>query len=601
MNKKLKNICVALSAATMLCPTLAACDGDSAGGVKVTFWANCNDVELSVFAEITREFNRQHKGEITVKLVSKPGDQYGDTLGLTLQGSKAPDVFYVGDNGYKAYAEQGLLYDITEFVDNSTVYNVEEMWDDVTVRYKYDVNTRLTNTPEGRYYGVPKDIGPTVIYYNETFFEGSGITVLSVGKDGLEAFNNGGKDDRGNTKADLGLGNHTVKQQGFFSVGGKLYFNNQIPMSWEETNACATHVQNYMRNTLGDKNGYGYFTEWWFNYGWTVGGDCIQQIPTDNPDYRGYYYDFTLLDNTTNYIVADDCKSVKVNKVEYKAGQTIEYKDKIDMSAYASDPTGNAAKKDTYKVTAEVEKLADEGKLNRLPSQRAAFTEFVRLGTKSDVVVDKVDGVELKGYDITPKPNAIGGDSGKTTAFMNGHLAMLVDLRYITSTFRNEMDGEYVWDVAPLPMYKEYDSNGDISVHGVQAGHSGSVSLCISSKSKVAEAAWKFIEYCASADGQRLQAEAGFAIPLQKDLANSEVFLDGKSPRNAKVFIEAAQYERAGDWWYLQDKKWIDTWANVLNGSVRNGDLTMTQFYNGSEYTGTFSTLLEYSKDKRYS
>ena len=78
-------------------------------------------------------------------------------------------------------------------------------------------------------------------------------------------------------------------------------------MSWEETNACATHVQNYMRNTLGDKNGYGYFTEWWFNYGWTVGGDFIQQIPTDNPDYRGYYYDFTLLDNTTNYIVADDC------------------------------------------------------------------------------------------------------------------------------------------------------------------------------------------------------------------------------------------------------------------------------------------------------
>ncbi len=67
------------------------------------------------------------------------------------------------------------------------------------------------------------------------------------------------------------------------------------------------------------------------------------------------------------------------------------------------------------------------------------------------------------------------------------------------------------------------------------------------------------------------------------------------------MFIEAAQYERAGDWWYLQDKKWIDTWANVLNGSVRNGDLTMTQFYNGSEYTGTFSTLLEYSKDKRYS
>lgn len=603
MKKVLKNLCVAVSAVTMCVPALAltACGGDDADGVKVTFWANCDDVELSVFADITRKFNNLHKGEINVKLVSKPGDQYGDTLGLTLQGSKAPDVFYVGDNGYKAYAEQGLLYDITDFVNASTVYKVDEMWDDVTVRFKYDVNTRLTNTPEGRYYGVPKDIGPTVLYYNETFFEGAGITILSVDEKGLEAFNAGGKDDRGNTKADLGLDGVTVKEQGFFNAGGKYYFNNQIPMSWDETNRCAQLVQDYMRNTRKDRNGYGYFTEWWFNYGWTVGGDCIQQIPTDNPDYRGYYYDFTLLDGTTNYIVADDCAEVTVNNKTYKAGEIIKYADKIDMSAYAFDPSGNAAKKDTYKVTAEVERLATEGKLNRLPSQRDGFTEFVRLASKTDTVVDKVDGKNLYGYGITPTPNSIGGDSGKVTSFRNGHLAMLVDLRYITATLRDEDGIEYEWDVAPLPMYKEYDADGNITVHGIEAGHSGSVSLCISSKSKVPEEAWKFIEYCASAEGQTQQAQAGFAIPLQKDLANSSVFLDGKSPKNAKVFIDAAQYERAGDWWYLQDKKWIDTWANVLNGSVRNGNLTMTQFYNSTEYTSTFTTLLEYSKDKRYS
>ena len=177
---------------------------------------------------------------------------------------------------------------------------------------------------------------------------------------------------------------------------------------------------------------------------------------------------------------------------------------------------------------------------------------------------------------------------------------MLVDLRYITATFRNEMDNEYEWDVAPLPMYKEYDSEGNITVHGIEAGHSGSVALCISKKSKVAEEAWKFIEYCASEEGQTLQAEAGFAIPLQRDLANSPVFLDGENPKNAKIFIDAAEYETAADWWYLKDKKWIDTWANVLNGSVRNGKLTMTQFYNGEDdlhaYTNTFDLLLDYCK-----
>ena len=79
------------------------------------------------------------------------------------------------------------------------------MWDNVVTRYKYDVNTYLSGTESGRYYGVPKDIGPTVIYYNETYFENAGIKILSVGKDKLKAFNDGGEDDRGNTKSALGI------------------------------------------------------------------------------------------------------------------------------------------------------------------------------------------------------------------------------------------------------------------------------------------------------------------------------------------------------------------------------------------------------------
>ena len=598
--KKLKVLALAMTACIAGSVAMAGCSGGSGAGTKVTFWANCNDVELGVFKEITKQFNAQHKGEIEVKLVSKPGDSYGDTLGLTLAGSKAPDVFYVGDNGYKAYAEQGLLYDITDFIESSTIYKVEDMWSDVTVRYRYDVNTRLTNTPEGRYYGVPKDIGPTVIYYNETLFTGAGIKIISVNEDGLKDFNAGGEDDRGNTKVKLGI-NGEVKEKGYFEMNGQWYFNNQIPMSWEETVACANKVQSYMRDGLKDKSAYGYFTEWWFNYGWTVGGDCIQQIPTDNEKYTGYYYDFTLMDSTANYIVADDCKEVKVNNKTYKAGQIIEYSDKIDMSAYSSDPAGNVDRRDTYQVTSEVEGLAGEGKLVKLPSQREAFTEFIRLASSTSTEVDNVDGQNLYGYGITPRPTDIGGDAGKTTSFMNGHLAMLVDLRYITATFRNEMDAEYDWDVAPLPMYKKYDEAGNITVHGVEAGHSGSVALCISSKSKVANEAWKFIEYCAGEEGQSLQAKAGFAIPLQEKLANSPVFLDGQNPKNAKIFIDAAKYEGAGDWWYLYNKKWIDNWANVLNGSVRNGTMTMSEFYDCKEYKETFANLLEYSEKKKLS
>lgn len=574
-----------------------------AGVTKVTFWANCDGVEQQVFKNIVEQFNKQYEGQIEVRMITKSGSNYSTLLSTSLSGNNPPDVFYVGDSGYKAYAEEGFLYDITDYMKTSSIYKVEDMWSNVTARYKYDVDTGLTDTDSGRYYGVPKDLGPTVIFYNETYFKAAGITVISVDEAGLAAFNAGGKDDRGQTKSDVGISSDVeVKEKGFFKIGTKYYFNNQIPMSWDETNECAALVQNYMRTSGGKSNGFGYFTEWWFNYGWSVGGDCIQAIPTDDPNYRGYYYDFTLMDNTPNYIVADDYEGeITIGSNTYKAGEIIEYTDKIDLSKYGSTPNVDqlVANKGNYEITDQVTTLHTQGVLNELPSQREAFTEFVRIAARKTTVVDVVDGETLMGYEITPYPNDIGSDAGKTNAFASGQLAMLVDGRWNVTNFRKQMDGVYEWDVAPLPMYKEYDENGDITVHGVEAGHSGSVALCISAKSKVSAAAWKFIEFCGSENGQSLQAEQGFAIPLQKDLANTEVFLQSEqNPRNSKIFLDATEYETPGDWWYLRDKQWIDEWAGVLNGSVRNGTVTMTGFYNSKEYNNTYNLLIKYAKRK---
>ena len=628
MSKKLKAIALTMACMCAVPFAFAGCGPTDNGGggeldesgnyvprpgskqANVTFWINGDETEIEVFSKLADDFNKDYEGQIFVDLKQKMGTSYDQLLGQSLAGNKAPDVFYVGDSGYKDYAELGYLYDITDFVDKSQIYKVEDMWDNVVTRYKYDVNTYLSGTESGRYYGVPKDIGPTVIYYNETYFENAGIKILSVGKDKLKAFNDGGEDDRGNTKSALGI-NGEVKEKGYFEIGGQWYFNNQIPMSWDETVACARKVQDYMRAPeadgglgMSEQQAYGYFTEWWFNYGWTVGGNCIQQIPSDKYDC-GYYYDFTLMDPTANYIVKDDVESVTVNNVEYRAGEIIAYKDKIDMSAYAGKTTADG--KDnygTYKVTAEVERLVGEGKLNRLPSQREAFTHFIQLGAVKDSNVDSFGGKDYKGFGITPKPTDIGSDAGKINEFEFGNLAMLVDGRWNVTQFRKDIkpadqkDG-FTWDVAPLPMYKEYDENGDISVHGVEAGHSGSVALCISKKSNVAVEAWKFIEYVAGEKGQTLQAEAGFAIPLQKKLANSPVFLQtDKAPRNSKIFIRATEYEQAGDWWFLQDKKWIDGWAGLLNGDVRNGRKTLSEFYADEKYTNTFSLLEKYTRNK---
>ena len=219
--------------------------------------------------------------------------------------------------------------------------------------------------------------------------------------------------------------------------------------------------------------------------------------------------------------------------------------------------------------------------------------EFVRIGQKSTVEVES----GLKGYGICPSPTSLGGDSGKTAAFAKGNLGMLVDGRWNVVNFRKQMDGKYLWDVAPLPQYKEYDENGDITVHGIEAGHSGSVALCINAKSTKKNAAWKFAEFIGGKTGQTAQAESGFAIPSQKELANSEVFLQSnQNPKNSIVFVRAAEYETPGDWWYLEDKKWIDDWAGVLNGDVRNGNKTLSEFEKDSKYLKTWELLKNYTK-----
>lgn len=562
---------------------------------QVEFWINGDEYELEVFSDLVDRFNKQYEGQIHVNLKQKPSDGYETAVYTALSGSKL-DVFYVGDAGYKSYAEEGLLYDITDWVENSAIYDVDNMWSTVITRYKYDVSTQLSGTESGRYYGVPKDIGPTVIFYNETEFDRAGIKIISVDAEELDAYNNGAKDDRGNTKADVGLGDVTVKEYGYFVVDGQKYFNNQIPMSWDETVEIAKVLQNSMTNP----NAYGYFTEWWFNYGWSVGGDCIQYVPTTDSAYNGGWYDFTLDDATPNYIVADDVSSVTVNGNTYNAGEIISYQDKLGLNMTAS-----AGEDYSKEITAEVLGLVADGKLNVLPSQREAFTEFVRLAAKTSTIVDTVNGEALYGYGITPTPSSIGSDAGKTQAFAQGEIAMLVDGRWNVSYFRDPDSGvNFTWDVCPLPMYRDYDVDGfgaerEVTVHGIEAGHSGSVGLCINNNSGLKAAAWKFIEFVASEEGQSAQAAKGFAIPLQKDLANSEVFLQsGQMPKNAEVFIDAAEVQGAGDWWYLTDNSWIDDWAGVLNGDVRNGKKSMTEFFESMQFNDTYGKLLEYTKKK---
>lgn len=611
MKKNFKWVSLMLSALMLASTGLVACGGggddddvviDSEGNVRpgaggpvtVKFWGYGDENEQGVFTDLVNEFNTLYKDTIFVDYdIKEAGVKYTEATQQALRSSRANvDILYVGDSDYKKFAEYGYLEPLDKWINGdaeanipaSTEIVIEDMWETSVNRFKYDVDTTTQDGPNAHYWGIPKDIGPTVIFYNETHFNTAGVKVISVAADDLAAFNAGEPDSRGKTKTEYGITGE-VKEKGYFELGGQKWFNNQVPMSWEECVVLSNVLQTAVRATSSElaNTFYGYYTEWWFNYGWSVGGDCVEYVETDDPQYNGGYWDFTLMEDTPNYIVADDnTDGFTVNGTTYQAGEIIAWADKL------ADP-----KATNKTIRSEVIAAAQSGKLNELPSQRDAFVEFVRVGQKTSIEVDN----GLYGYGICPDPDSVGGDAGKSIAFSEGKLGMLVDGRWNVTNFRATMDGKYAWDVAPLPQYKEYDAQGNVTVHGIEAGHSGSVALCINAKSNKKAAAWKFAEFIGGATGQTAQAESGFAIPSQKSIANSEVFLQSnQNPRNSIVFVRAAQHQTPGDWWYLEDKAWIDPWAGVLNGDVRNGEKTLSQFESSAEYISTWANLKEYTK-----
>ena len=594
--------------------TLTSCLGTSSGGkndveiddqgnvrptggsvTEITFWGYGDDNEISVFTELVKQFNEKYKDSIHVNYEVKANSDYSTVAKSALRSSKAKvDVLYVGDSDFKSLAELGYLEPLDDYIKNSKEIVLSDMWATSVNRFKYDTKTTTQDGPNAHYWGIPKDIGPTVVYYNETYFKNAGVNVISVAKEDLAKFNAGEPDSRGKTKDQYGI-TGTVQEKGYFIDNGNKWFNNQIPMSWDECVTMSTLIQDANRAKYNDNTIYGYYTEWWFNYGWSVGGDCIEYVPSDSAAYNGGYWDFTLMDSTPNFIVADDNKEgYTIGNNKYNAGEIISWQDKL------VDPAAQEKQ-----IKPELLQAVNDGKLNQLPSQRDAFVEFVRVGQKTS---DEVEA-GLYGYGICPAPTSVGGDAGKVAAFAGGKLAMLVDGRWSTVNFRKKMDGRYEWDVCPMPQYKTYytaednipegKSVGDVKVHGVEAGHSGSVALCVNAKSAKKNAAWIFCEFLGGKTGQEAQAKSGFAIPSQIALANSEVFLQSdKNPRNSIVFVRAAEFETPGDWWYLRDKAWIDDWAGVLNGDVRNGKKTLSQFEQDSKYKSTWQKLLEYTKAK---
>ena len=567
----------------------------------VEFWGYSGEAEVRAMGEIVEEFNatvgKENKVEVDYRPL--PAGSYSSSAATALSSNTPPDIVYVEDGFIKSWALAKYLEPLTggeiDFPGLEEDFLADgKVWEQGIQRYRYDVET-ATVTDDATLWALPKDIGPTVIYYNVNYMNQLGITIISVPADQLDAFNAGTYvDGNGKTKSQYGI-TGTVKEKGYFELGGKKYFNNRVPMSWDETTALARLMQEEITPANGASM-HGFFTEWWFSYCWSVGGDCIEYVTDSDGDG---YYDFTLNDKTPNYIVADDAQPFTVNDHTYQPGEIISYRDKFKEGTFNNVSNANVDAGEAVDANIRDEiKNAVGTQLNKLPSQYDAFLEFCSLTVAQNEVVGKMaDGVTDKygAGEVSMGPQSLGAQ-GAEGLFAVGNIGMFVDGRWETTFLRASGMEAGSWDVAPLPVYKEYDENGDIAVHGIQAGHSGSVGLAIAAGSDAKEASWLFLRYVAGEEGQTVLAESGLSIPNQPSLANSELFLQSdQDPKNSIVFVEAAAVETPGDWWYLHSNDWINGWANDLNYQVREGRMTVDELW--EKHAGaTQEILYEYTQ-----
>jgi len=137
-------------------------------------------------------------------------------------------------------------------------------------------------------------------------------------------------------------------------------------------------------------------------------------------------------------------------------------------------------------------------------------------------------------YGVVPTDEEVEAEDD-ASRFANGRLAMLLSSRRETTTFRAIKGFE--WDVAPLPRFGP-DSK--------PAGILHSDAYCITAQSQRQNAAWRFVEFAMTPEGQGILARTGRTVPSNQAVSRSEAFLDPtQPPRRAKVFLDAIQHIRA--------------------------------------------------------
>jgi multiple sugar transport system substrate-binding protein len=143
--------------------------------VELTFVGWGGPEEQAVFQHLVDVFNANNP-DIVITYQPIPTD-YTTTLKTMIAGGTPPDIAYIPDGDFSAFAPRDQLVNIQPFVDVSTVFNADNVWPSALGRYRWDAETKTFG--QGPLFALPKDIGPTALYINVDLFNKMGVPLPS--------------------------------------------------------------------------------------------------------------------------------------------------------------------------------------------------------------------------------------------------------------------------------------------------------------------------------------------------------------------------------------------------------------------------------------
>jgi multiple sugar transport system substrate-binding protein len=193
--------------------------------VKLRFIGWGGPEEVEVFRSLVDSFNKANP-DIVIEYEPIP-DDYVTKLKTQVAGGNAPDIAYVPDGEFSAFAPLGQLVNIQKLVDASKVFDAKNVWPSSLLRYRWDEATKSFNV--GDLYALPKDIGPTVLYVNVDLFNKAGVPLPDPVKpltwdQILDIGNKLTTDKNGKHPTDSGFDANNIEIFGF----GDLWVENMI-------------------------------------------------------------------------------------------------------------------------------------------------------------------------------------------------------------------------------------------------------------------------------------------------------------------------------------------------------------------------------------